>query len=108
MYKVGYYFLMMEKNETGIVVLEQKIIDLLNKLKGNHLDLVTFQDENEVLKAQKISLEQQLSSLQEENKSLKIANNLLGSNEGTQETKSKINNLIKEVENCIQQVSEMN
>jgi len=99
---------MMEKNETGIVVLEQKIIDLLNKLKGNHLDLVTFQDENEVLKAQKISLEQQLSSLQEENKSLKIANNLLGSNEGTQETKSKINNLIKEVENCIQQVSEMN
>ncbi|MDC0126220.1 hypothetical protein OAI15_03055 [Flavobacteriaceae bacterium] len=99
---------MMEKNETGIVVLEQKIIDLLNKLKGNHLDLVTFQDENEVLKAQKISLEQQLSSLQEENKSLKIANNLLGSNEGTLETKSKINNLIKEVENCIQQVSEMN
>jgi len=98
----------MEKNETGIVVLEQKIIDLLNKLKGNHLDLVTFQDENEVLKAQKISLEQQLSSLQEENKSLKIANNLLGSNEGTLETKSKINNLIKEVENCIQQVSEMN
>ena len=76
--------------------------------QGNHLDLVTFQDENEVLKAQKISLEQQLSSLQEENKSLKIANNLLGSNEGTQETKSKINNLIKEVENCIQQVSEMN
>ena len=108
MYEVGYYFLMMEKNETEIVVLEQKIIDLLNKLKGNHLDLVTFQDENEVLKAQKISLEQQLSSLQEENKSLKIANNLLGSNEGTQETKSKINNLIKEVENCIQQVSEMN
>ncbi|MBT3542971.1 MAG: hypothetical protein HN486_05750 [Flavobacteriaceae bacterium] len=98
----------MEKNETGIVVLEQKIIDLLNKLKGNHLDLVTFQDENEVLKTQNISLEQQLSSLQEENKSLKIANNLLGSNEGTQETKSKINNLIKEVENCIQQVSEMN
>lgn len=108
MYEVGYYFLMMKKNETGIVVLEQKIIDLLNKLKGNHLDLVTFQDENEVLKAQKISLEQQLSSLQEENKSLKIANNLLGSNEGTLETKSKINNLIKEVENCIQQVSEMN
>jgi hypothetical protein len=107
-YEVGYYFLMMEKNETGIVVLEQKIIDLLNKLKGNHLDLVTFQDENEVLKAQKISLEQQLSSLQEENKSLKIANNLLGSNEGTLETKSKINNLSKEVENCIQQVSEMN
>ena len=99
---------MVEKERLSLAFLEQKIIDLLNKLKGNHLDLVTFQDENEVLKAQKISLEQQLSSLQEENKSLKIANNLLGSNEGTQETKSKINNLIKEVENCIQQVSEMN
>jgi hypothetical protein len=39
---------------------------------------------------------------------LKIVNNLLGSNEGNQETKSKINSLIKEVDFCIQQVSEMN
>ena len=99
---------MIEKNKYSIAVLEQKIIGLLNKLKGNHLDLVKFQDQNEVLKKRNSELEEQLLSIREENKSLKIANNLLGSNEGTQATKSKINSLIREVENCIQQVSEMN
>jgi len=39
---------------------------------------------------------------------LKIANNLLGSNEGKTQTKAKINSLIKEVDHCIQQLSEMN
>ena len=46
--------------------------------------------------------------LQKENKSLKIANNLLGSNEGKSQTKTKINGLIKEVDDCINQLSEMN
>ena len=99
---------MIERNKSSIAVLEQKIIGLLNKLKGNHLDLVKFQDQNEALKKRNSELEEQLLSIREENKSLKIANNLLGSNEGKQVTKSKINSLIREVENCIQQVSEMN
>jgi hypothetical protein len=46
--------------------------------------------------------------LREENKSLKIANNLLGSTEGKTQAKTKINSLIKEVDTCIQQLSEMN
>jgi hypothetical protein len=46
--------------------------------------------------------------LQNENKSLKIANNLLGSNEGKSQAKTKINSLIKEVDYCIQQFTEMN
>ncbi len=54
------------------------------------------------------AINQKYAILESENKSLKIANNLLGSNEGNQETKSKINSLIKEVDFCIQQVSEMN
>jgi len=99
---------MIRGNESSIAFLEQKIIEHLNKLKGNHLSLVRFEEQNELLKTRNVELEQKLSVMLEENKSLKIANNLLGSNEGTQETKSKINSLIKEVENCIQQVSEMN
>jgi hypothetical protein len=99
---------MVEKERLSLAFLEQKIIELLNKLKGNHLNLVRFQEENEYLKAKNVELDEKLTSVLEENKSLKVANNLLGSNKGTQETKSKINSLIKEVENCIQQVSEMN
>ena len=53
-------------------------------------------------------LENQIKSFKEENKSLKIANNLLGSNEGKTQTKAKINSLIKEVDYCISQLTEMN
>ena len=67
----------MERNKLSITVLEKKIIELLNKLKSNHLNLLTFQEQNEVLKIQNSDLKKQLSLITEENKSLKITNNLI-------------------------------
>ena len=93
---------------SSILILESKIIVLLNKLKKNHLDLKTLKDQNLLLEFQKNELENQIKSFKEENKSLKIANNLLGSNEGKTQTKAKINSLIKEVDYCISQLTEMN
>ena len=52
-------------------------------------------------------LKKKLLNLEEENKSLKIANNLLGSKDDKSFTKIKINNLIKEVDQCIQHLSEI-
>ena len=98
----------MQENKSEIIILEEKIIGLLNKLKGNHLDLVKFKEQNDILEFKFKEINQKYIILESENKSLKIANNLLGSNDGNQETKSKINSLIKEVDFCIQQVSEMN
>ena len=98
----------MDSNASGISILESKIIILLNKLKENHLNLKTLQERNSLLEMQKMELDDQMKNLKEENKSLKIANNLLGSNEGKTQTKAKINSLIKEVDYCIPQLSEMN
>tara|TARA_Y100000385_G_C12769317_1_gene498564 strand:- start:370 stop:666 length:297 start_codon:yes stop_codon:yes gene_type:complete len=98
----------MDSNASGISILESKIIILLNKLKDNHLNLKTLQERNSLLEMQKMELDDQMKNLKEENKSLKIANNLLGSNEGKTQTKAKINSLIKEVDYCISQLSEMN
>ena len=98
----------MDSNASGISILESKIIILLNKLKENHLNLKTLQERNSLLEMQKMELDYQMKNLKEENKSLKIANNLLGSNEGKTQTKAKINSLIKEVDYCISQLSEMN
>ena len=98
----------MQENKSEIIILEEKIIGLLNKLKGNHLDLVKLKEQNDILEFKFKEINQKYIILESENKSLKIANNLLGSNDGNQETKSKINSLIKEVNFCIQQVSEMN
>jgi len=93
---------------SNILILESKIIVLLNKLKENHLELKTLKDKNLLFELQKKKLEDQIKSFKEENKSLKIANNLLGSNEGKTQTKAKINSLIKEVDYCISQLTEMN
>ena len=91
-----------------IKILEEKIIVLLNKLKENHLDLVKFRDLQTSLVQENKILKDKILKLEDDNKSLKVANNLLGSNEGKSQTKTKINNLIKEVDDCIQQLSEIN
>ena len=91
-----------------IKILEEKIIVLLNKLKENHLDLVKFRDLQTSLVQENKILKDKILKLEDDNKSLKVANNLLGSSEGNSQTKTKINNLIKEVDYCIQQLSEMN
>lgn len=98
----------MNHKTSGLVILEAKIIELLNKLKENHLDLKTLREQNTLLENEKKELKSSLQLLKEENQSLTIANNLLGSNEGNTQTKSKINSLIKEVDYCIAQITEMN
>jgi predicted RNase H-like nuclease (RuvC/YqgF family) len=98
----------MDQKPLAIATLEEKIIDLLNRLKENHLNLTKLTESNESLSVQNKALEEKILALKEENKSLKIANNLLGSNEGKTQTKTKINSLIKEVDYCIQQLSEIN
>jgi FtsZ-binding cell division protein ZapB len=98
----------MDQKPLAITTLEEKIIGLLNRLKENHLNLTKLKESNESLSVQNKALEENISALKEENKSLRIANNLLGSNEGKTQTKTKINSLIKEVDYCIQQLSEIN
>ena len=98
----------MNHKTSSLVILEAKIIELLNKLKENHLDLQTLREQNTLLENEKNELKSSLQLLKEENQSLTIANNLLGSNEGNTKTKSKINSLIKEVDYCIAQITEMN
>jgi len=97
----------MNHKTSSLVILEAKIIELLNKLKENHLDLQTLREQNTLLENEKKELKSSLQLLKEENQSLTIANNLLGSNEGNTQTKSKINSLIKEVDYCIAQITEM-
>lgn len=98
----------MNHKTSSLVILEAKIIELLNKLKENHLDLKTLREQNTLLENEKKELKSSLQLLKEENQSLTIANNLLGSNDGNTQTKSKINSLIKEVDYCIAQITEMN
>jgi phage shock protein A len=88
-------------------VLEERIVQLLNKLKENHLLINKLQTENQQFEQESSSLKTQISELKKESESLKMANSLLGSKESKAITKRKINSLIKEVDFCIHQLSDI-
>ena len=97
---------MIEKSE-NIIVLEEKVALLINRLKQNYLDIKNLSDELDKLTIIKKELDKDISLLKEENKSLKITNNLLGSKEGNVITKNKINSIIKEVDLCINLITDI-
>ena len=97
---------MSDKNQ-NLIVLEDKIVLLINKLKQNYLDIKNLSDELEKLSLIKKELDKEILLIKEENKSLKIANNLLGSKEGNVITKNKIRSIIKEVDSCINLITEI-
>ena len=88
-------------------VLEERIVQLLNKLKENHLLINQLESDNLRLEQKSALLTKNLSELKKENESLKMANSLLGSKESKAITKRRINSLIKEVDLCIHQLSEI-
>ena len=88
-------------------ILEERIVQLLNKLKENHLLINKLKTDNNEFEKKSSSLKIQILELKKENESLKMANSLLGSKESRAVTKRKINSLIKEVDFCINQLSEI-
>ena len=90
----------------GFNVLESKIVSLLNKLKDNHLLINQLKTQNMSLKDKVEQFEKDFSKIKVENESLKMTNSLLGGNEDKSLSKRKINNLIKEVDFCINQLSD--
>ena len=88
-------------------ILEEKIVLLLNKLKDNHLLINKLKIEMQGLEESNFDFKTQISRLRSENDNLKIANSLLGSKENKSVSKRKINNLIKEVDFCLDQLYEI-
>ena len=88
-------------------VLEERIVQLLNKLKENHLLINQLETDNQKLEQKSDLLRKHISELKKENESLRMANSLLGSKESKAITKRKINSLIKEVDFCIHQLSDI-
>ena len=87
-------------------VLESKIVSLLNKLKDNHLLINQLKSQNTSLKEKVENFEKDFNQVKVENESLKMTNSLLGGKEDKSLSKRKINNLIKEVDFCINQLSD--
>lgn len=103
--KVLNFALMSEVSElVGSVEFKvKKLLQEMEMLKQLNLELKA---ELTSLNEEKSGLEKIISDWEEKYHSLKLANSLLGSNQNTTEAKLKINALIREIDQCITQLSE--
>jgi TolA-binding protein len=97
----------MTESNQRIAQLEQNIVLLLNKLKDNYYALETLRQQLEDNQSKLKVIEEEKQALKKENDSLTMANSLLGSNESNATTKHKINALIQQVDNCINQLQQL-
>ena len=84
-----------------VVEIEKNVILLLNKLKDNYLLIQSLQSKLKELEFRNSNFIEEINLLKQKNKSLSLANSLLGSDENKRDTKDKINSLIKEIDTCL-------
>ena len=86
--------------------LGNRIEKLLQKYQKLEQKQQSLQEELTNIKAENQDLHQSLEASENRIQTLKAANALLGSNDYKKETKLKINGLIREIDQCIVQLSE--
>lgn len=96
---------MSELNEI-IDSLENKFTRLVQKLEALEVENATLLQELNKTKGEINQLKDTQRGLETRYDSLKTANSLLGNDENKRDTKLKINSLIREIDNCIAQLSE--
>lgn len=96
----------MEKRLIQVIdSLESKLNQLLIDYSQLKLDYANSQEALAQERQQNQNLEEKMTELMRQNQVLKNANALLGSDEYKRETKLKINALVKEIDQCIAQLS---
>ena len=96
----------MSKIELIVNSLEQKVKRVLHEMTQLKKENEFLKDE--LLKATTLSSKQMqaLQHKEDDYKTLKFANSILGSDDSKRETKLKINTLIKEIDDCISNLSD--
>ncbi|RZP00650.1 MAG: hypothetical protein EVA45_01415 [Flavobacteriales bacterium] len=96
----------MQELDNLVKSLEKNIRISLEKI--TNLQKLNFELESELNLLKKKDLEKSnlIDLCEEKYKSLKIANTILGSDNGTKDTKLEINSLIREIDYCISQLTE--
>jgi regulator of replication initiation timing len=86
--------------------LENRISKLLHKYENLKQNQSSLEEEMTAVKEENLRLTQQLEGSNQQVQNLKAANAMLGSTEFKTETKLKLNSLIREIDQCIVQLSE--
>jgi chromosome segregation ATPase len=86
--------------------LENRVGKLLQEHENLKKKKTKLEEEITVLMTQQDQYNKEIENWREECNTLKLANSMLGSNEYKRETKLKINELVREIDKCITQISE--
>lgn len=86
--------------------LESNIHKLLSYQQKLEQEKLHLEEEIGILNADNLRLQDEITAWSEKCDSLKMANSLLGSDQHKRETKLKINALIREIDQCIVQLSQ--
>ena len=86
--------------------LENRVGKLLQEHENLKNKKSKLEEEITVLISQQDQYSKEIENWREECTTLKLANSMLGSNEYKRETKLKINELVREIDKCITQLSE--
>jgi len=86
--------------------LENRISKLLHRHEKLKQENVNLEEELSVLRSQEDRYQVEIDQWVETCSSLKTANSMLGSDQHKRETKLKINALIREIDQCIAQLSD--
>ncbi len=86
--------------------LENRVSKLIQKYDTLNQEKLKLEEELTNLKLNQGQYNNEIDQLKEECKNLKIANSMLGSEEYKRETKLKINEMVREIDKCITQLSE--
>ena len=86
--------------------LENRVSNLLQNYENLKSAKLNLEEELAALKLQHRQYIKEIDEWREECSSLKLANSMLGSDDYKRETKLKINELVREIDKCIVQLSE--
>jgi len=86
--------------------IEQKVKDLIVRSNDLEQESKLLGEELRFYKKRFEQTEEEISDLQKQIETLKTANALLGSDDFKRETKTKINSIVREIDNCIVQLSD--
>lgn len=87
-------------------ILENRISQLLHRFEAAKQSEHSIQEELAILKVENERLSEEVKTSEKRIQTLKTANAMLGSSDYKKETKLKINGLIREIDQCIVQLSE--
>ena len=96
----------MSKIEDIVDALENKISKVLHKNEVLKQTNVKLSERLEEQQQKLLNQQEELASWVDKYETLRIANSMLGSDENKRETKLKINELIRDIDHCISQISE--